>query len=98
MAQNMYEISYEHFDTNFIRKMNTYTFNNRKLSRQTINGFYDINSSFENPSQGKIRIAIDILPKVMEATIVSNGQATYMSSGSVSRGDRFLKISEFWMS
>ena len=65
------------------------TFNKRKPSRQTMGGFYnDINSSFENLSQEKIRNAIDIQPKVMEAIIAANGgHTTYMSSGSALKGD-----------
>ena len=49
-------------------------------------GFYsDINSSFDNLNQKKIRNVIDIQPKVMEAIIAANGgHATYMSSGSAS--------------
>ena len=50
-------------------------------------GFYsDINSSFDNLSQEKIRNAIDIQPKVMEAIIATNGgNTTHVSSGSASK-------------
>ena len=51
--------------------------------------FYsDINSSFENLSQEKIRNAINIQPKIMELIIViKSGHTTYMRSGSDSKGD-----------
>ena len=63
------------------------TFNKQKPSRQIMGGFYsDINSSFDNLSQEKIRNAIDIQPKVMEAIIAANGgHTTHMSSGSASK-------------
>ena len=62
------------------------TFNGRKSSRKTNGGFInDIKSSFENLSQEKIRNAIDLQPKIMEAIVASNGARTnYMSCGSVS--------------
>ena len=42
----------------------------------------DVNSSFENSSQDKIRNAIDLQPKVMQAIVEANGGHTkYMSSG-----------------
>ena len=48
----------------------------------------DIQSSFENLSQKKTQNAIDIQPKVMEAIIVAGGgHTTYMSNGSVKKGD-----------
>ena len=46
----------------------------------------DIQSSFENLSQWKIQSAIDIQPKVMEASIVADGgHTTYMSNGSTKK-------------
>ena len=65
------------------------TFNKQKPSRLTMGGFHsNINSSFDNLRQEKIRNAIDIQPKVMEAMIsVDDGHTTYMSSGSAKKGD-----------
>ena len=62
------------------------TYNNRKPSRKTVGGFInDINTSFEKLSQEKIRAAIDLQPKIMEALIASDGGHTnYMSCGSAS--------------
>ena len=62
------------------------TFNRRKPSRKTNGGFInDIKSSFENLSQEKIRNAIDLQPKIMEAIVAANGGHTnYMSCGSMS--------------
>ena len=60
------------------------TFNKRKPSRKTTGGFInDITSSFEALSQEKIRNAIDLQPKVMQAIIEADGgHTTYMSNGS----------------
>ena len=68
------------------------TFNKRKPSRQTMGGFMnDIHSSFENLSQEKIKNAIDIQPKIMEAIIAAQGgHTTYMSSGFATEGEWFL--------
>ena len=65
------------------------TFNNRKLSRQSVGGFTnDIQSSFENLSQEKIQSAIDIQPKVMETIIAADGgHTTYMSNRSTKKGN-----------
>ena len=53
------------------------TFNRRKPSRKTNGGFInDIKSSFENLSQEKIRNAIDLQSKIMEAIIGINGSHT----------------------
>ena len=62
------------------------TFRKRNPSWQTTGGFInDINSSFDNLSQDKIRNAIDVQPKVMRAITEANGGHTkYMSSGAVS--------------
>ena len=62
------------------------TFRKRKPSRRTTGGFInDVNSSFENLSQDKIRNAIDLQPKVMQAVVEANGGHTkYMSSGAAS--------------
>ena len=52
----------------------------------------DVNSSFENLSQDKIRNGIDLQPKVMQAIIEANGCHTkYMSSGAASSGVSFEK-------
>ena len=51
----------------------------------------DIESSFENLSQEKIRNAIDMQSKVMEATIAADvGHTTYMSCGSAKKEVWFL--------
>ena len=65
------------------------TFNKQKPSRQIMSEFYsDINSSFDNLSQEKIRNAIDIQPKVMEAIIAADGgHTTYMSNRSAKKGN-----------
>ena len=53
------------------------TFNKRKPSRKTNGGFInDIKSFFENLSQEKIQAAIDLQPKIMEATIAADGSHT----------------------
>ena len=50
------------------------TFNKRKLSRQTMDGFMnDIVFSCENLSQEKVQNAIDIQPKIMKAIITEGG-------------------------
>ena len=61
-------------------------FRKRKSSRRRTGGFInDVNSSFENLSQDKIRNAIDLQPKVMQAIVEANGGHTkYMSSGAAS--------------
>ena len=65
------------------------TLNKRKPSRQTIGGsMNDIQASFENLSQEKIQNAIDIQPKVMEATIAADGgYTTYTRNASAKKGD-----------
>ena len=62
------------------------TFQKRKPSRQTIDGFInDINCTWEELSQEKIQNAIDLQPKIMQAIITADGGHTnYMSSGSAS--------------
>ena len=59
-------------------------FQKRKSSRQTTGGFInDINKSWENLSQEKIRNAIDLQSKIMAAIIAANGGLTnYMKCGS----------------
>ena len=53
------------------------TSNKRKPSRKTNGGFINnIKSSFENLSQEKIQAAIDLQPKIMEATIAADGSHT----------------------
>ena len=61
-------------------------FESGKLGAQPAGGFInDVNSSFENLSQDKIRNAIDLQPKVMQAIVEANGGHTkYMSSGAAS--------------
>ena len=61
------------------------TFRKRKPRRITGGFIDDVNSSFENSSQDKIRNAIDLQPKVMQAIVEANGGHTkYMSSGAAS--------------
>ena len=53
------------------------TFRKRKPSRRTTGGFInDVKSSFENLSQSKIRNAIDLQPKVIQAIVEANGGHT----------------------
>ena len=61
------------------------TFQKRKPRRTTGGLINDVNSSFENLSPDKIRNAIDLQPKVMQAIVEANGGHTkHMSSRAAS--------------